>query len=1091
MSSSSYPRRGFTIPGVPLPGEDTLQREPDEETGLLRPHGPRNAQSDYTLASRSPPSPPTLLGKQNSRSFFHSSYHSHHLHDPDKVTWPQYTSSLGVRDQTAELATLALSDAGSVRGSPSPRPLSSSYPDTGLISAVEGSSDRTGVIVEAAEPSSGSETTPNIPGESYLTHLLRSSSPETDSEPDTEAEARQGHDPTNVGPHSPVADHPSAPDNAEEPASTPKIQPAGGDTGSYDAIQQPNGDAVSYHDYGAVPRANVIRAIAWPTEKGLNAVKGMLHRRKMWRKQEIWEIVVKPVGYLPAVLLGLLLNVLDGLSYGMILFPLGQSIFSDLSPDGLSIFYVSCIVSQLVYSCGGSIFKGGIGSEMIEVVPFFHKMAFTILSQVGEDKPKAVIATTILSYSLSSILTGAVFFALGYLKLGSLTGFFPRHILVGCIGGVGWFLVATGLEVSARLDGNLNYKLETLQHLVEPATLVLWTVPLFLAIILIIIQRFVKHPLIVPLYFLSIPAVFYLVVLAVPNLDIAPLRDQGWVFELPQAGVPFYHFYTLYDFNEVDWKALASTVPAMFALTFFGILHVPINVPALGVSTGEDNVDVNRELVAHGISNAMSGFAGSIQNYLVYTNSILFIRSGGDSRLAGVMLAIGTFGIMAIGPTIIGYIPVMVVGALIFLLGIELLREALYDTWGKLSGLEYLTICTIVVTMGAWDFVIGILIGIVLACMSYVVQTSQKPAIRAIYSGAIARSTVRRHPNQQRFLRKVGPQIQVFKLAGYMFFGTIASVESKIRSLLEEKNFQEQPIRFLIVDLLHVNGIDFSAAEAFTRMRRLLSAKNVEMILSSVESESEVGRGLRAVGVWGDNDKIQVFHDLNAALEACENEFLTAFYFHRDELATTKHNPPTHLDVPSRSPNDLHGIEVPYSSPRRNLLKLAAASTLGESESESQPSKWKNFKQPLPLILQTFQEMTDKNEDFWFHAIPFFVRREFAQGSIVFSRGDKSKEFYLLEEGMFRAEYDLEQGKYFESIVAGTTCGELPFFSATKRTATVIAEKRTVAWVLSRGSWGSMKKMQPDIAKELLEIALKLTSERMSAITSYVLTSAG
>ena len=143
----------------------------------------------------------------------------------------------------------------------------------------------------------------------------------------------------------------------------------------------------------------------------------------------------------------------------------------------------------------------------------------------------------------------------------------------------------------------------------------------------------------------------------------------------------------------MDWKALASTVWAMFALIFFGILHVPINVPALGVSTGEDNVDVNRELVAHGISNALSGFAGSIQNYLVYTNSILFIRSGGDSRLAGIMLAGGTFGIMVIGPTIIGFIPVMVVGALIFLLGIELLREALYDTWDKVSALDYLTVC--------------------------------------------------------------------------------------------------------------------------------------------------------------------------------------------------------------------------------------------------------------------------------------------------------------------------------------------------------------------------------------------------------------
>lgn len=51
----------------------------------------------------------------------------------------------------------------------------------------------------------------------------------------------------------------------------------------------------------------------------------------------------------------------------------------------------------------------------------------------------------------------------------------------------------------------------------------------------------------------------------------------------------------------------------MFALTFFGVLHVPINVPALGISTGEDNLNVDRELIAHGVTNAMSGFMGSIQ----------------------------------------------------------------------------------------------------------------------------------------------------------------------------------------------------------------------------------------------------------------------------------------------------------------------------------------------------------------------------------------------------------------------------------------------------------------------------------------------
>lgn len=43
------------------------------------------------------------------------------------------------------------------------------------------------------------------------------------------------------------------------------------------------------------------------------------------------------------------------------------------------------------------------------------------------------------------MLTGFTFFLLGYLRLGIVIGFFPRHILVGCIGGVGVFLIQTGL----------------------------------------------------------------------------------------------------------------------------------------------------------------------------------------------------------------------------------------------------------------------------------------------------------------------------------------------------------------------------------------------------------------------------------------------------------------------------------------------------------------------------------------------------------------------------------------------------------------------------------------------------------------------
>jgi SulP family sulfate permease len=105
-----------------------------------------------------------------------------------------------------------------------------------------------------------------------------------------------------------------------------------------------------------------------------------------------------------------------------------------------------------------------------------------------------------------------------------------------------------------------------------------------------------------------------------------------------------------------------------------------------------DSIDLDRELIAHGVSNVASGLFGSIQNYLVYTNSILFMRTGADGRLAGIMLAIATVGILMIGPGIIGFIPVMMVGVLIFVLGFELLLEAVWLPRKKLRPLEYWTV---------------------------------------------------------------------------------------------------------------------------------------------------------------------------------------------------------------------------------------------------------------------------------------------------------------------------------------------------------------------------------------------------------------
>jgi SulP family sulfate permease len=263
----------------------------------------------------------------------------------------------------------------------------------------------------------------------------------------------------------------------------------------------------------------------------------------------------------------------------------------------------------------------------------------------------------------------------------------------------------------------------------------------------------------------------------------------------------------------------------------------------------EDNVSINRELIMHGISNTLSGCVGSIQNYLVFVNSALFMNTGADSRLAGYMLAAATFGLWVAGPVVIGFVPVMVVGTLIYQLGIDLAQEALVSTWGRLHRLEYCTILIIALVMGLYDFVVGIAIGIGLACLVYVVQTSRTNTIRAEFSGAVAESTVRRHPRAKKYLQKVAHQVRIVKLSSYLFFGSIVRVEKKIRSVVDAEAFAASPIRYLILDFTHVSGIDFSAAEAFLRMNRILHKREVKLSMAGITLGGDVGRSLSMVRI--------------------------------------------------------------------------------------------------------------------------------------------------------------------------------------------------------------------------------------------------
>ncbi|KAI9593622.1 sulfate transporter family-domain-containing protein [Syncephalis fuscata] len=653
----------------------------------------------------------------------------------------------------------------------------------------------------------------------------------------------------------------------------------------------------------------------------------------------------------PAVIVGTIINVLNAVSYGMIIFPLAISIFSDFALDGVALYLISSIVSQLVYSLGGSAFPGAVGGMILEVAPFLHAIAFIVLEEVGDKNPSVVTATTMIAYAGSAIVTGIVFLLMGYFKLGSLIGFFPRHILVGCIGGVGWFLVQTGIEVAC----GVNLEHDSWSELFTSRAIPLWSTGVLLAITLQMLLHRTNHPLTVPGFLLCIPLVFYIISGSL-GIDMDQLRENGWLFKLPSPMKPFYEVYQRFDFTNVQWSTLPKTFPAMLALTFFSILHVPINVPALSVTIAQDGVDLSHELLAHGVSNILSGLCGSVQNYLVYSNSVLFIRCGGNSRVAGIALALCTLMAFFMGPAMIAFVPVIVVASLIFHLGIELLKEALYHPWGRVHPLEYATMVAIILSMATIGFIEGVLVGSFLACVFFVV----------LYSNDVP--AVRRPVRQRQYLDELGEQVHLFELQGFLFFGTVNALEETVERIVTGKAAQLSdqttlpvephrashtalgPIaRFIIMDFSLVTGLDFSAAEALVRVKRVLASNDVCLVVAGVAADSDIGHALQSMCSTNARTAQQ-------AMEWCENQLLKCYYDHAEELNNVLRPPPVDPIMMQLSNSrqaedtDNEPLQFGMMTPRTEMIAEAARYLLPDDTASTIDDQGRTGNTPRALL---------------------------------------------------------------------------------------------------------------------------------------------
>ena len=262
---------------------------------------------------------------------------------------------------------------------------------------------------------------------------------------------------------------------------------------------------------------------------------------------------------------------------------------------GIRMFLFATFIGQFALTFS-SKFTNPIALQMVENVPFLHALAWTVNKEQGYGIE--ALSTLFFLFGLSSVLVGMTFYALGRMELGRIVYFFPSHVLVGCIGGIGVFILITSIEVTN--DSTFTFDLEGLQGLVDNFHLfrVVLGFEGTLRLLIWATQDDKGRPrfkLLSPIFYCMITPMFY-AGLWLLGISIKDASDAGFFFpatESTDTSSPLNFFsdehmfdmFKVIDLRTVSWSAVFHSTGTMIALAAFSLIHVPINIPAFAVST--------------------------------------------------------------------------------------------------------------------------------------------------------------------------------------------------------------------------------------------------------------------------------------------------------------------------------------------------------------------------------------------------------------------------------------------------------------------------------------------------------------------------
>ncbi len=194
------------------------------------------------------------------------------------------------------------------------------------------------------------------------------------------------------------------------------------------------------------------------------------------------------------------------------------------------------------------------------------------------------------------------------------------------------------------------------------------------------------------------------------GLDVPRVGDLASI----QGGLPSLHI----PMVPLNWETLEIILPYAIILAAIGLIESLLTLNLVGDMTGQRG-GASQECIAQGVANTVTGFFGGMGGCAMIGQSMINVKSGGRTRVAGIAAAVFLLLFILVGSSVIELIPLAALVGVMFMVVIGTFAWNSLTILRKVPTTDAFVILLVTVVTVMEDLAVAVVVGVIVSALAY------------------------------------------------------------------------------------------------------------------------------------------------------------------------------------------------------------------------------------------------------------------------------------------------------------------------------------------------------------------------------------